>query len=75
MNGAHWHLVVNHLPIVFPIVGIIIMLIGILSKSEHIKRTALFIFIRYGMTRVPNCNPFIDRQTGADRQSRRCRVQ
>ena len=45
MNGAHWHLVVNHLPIIFPIVGVIVMVTGFISKSEAVKRTAFMIFI------------------------------
>jgi uncharacterized membrane protein len=45
MNQAHIHLIVNHLPIVFPIVGIVVMSIGLFSKSEIVKRTAYFIFI------------------------------
>ncbi|MBK9355104.1 MAG: hypothetical protein IPN09_14400 [Bacteroidetes bacterium] len=45
MNGAHWHLVVNHLPIIFPIVGVIVMITGLISKSEAVKRTASMIFI------------------------------
>ena len=45
MNDAHWHLVVNHLPIIFPIVGVIIMVTGLFSKSETVKRTAFMIFI------------------------------
>ena len=45
MNGAHWHLVVNHLPIIFPIVGVIVMITGLISKSEAVKRTAFMIFI------------------------------
>ncbi len=45
MNGAHWHLVVNHLPIIFPIVGIIVMITGLISKSEAVKRTAFMIFV------------------------------
>ena len=45
MNGAHWHLVVNHLPIIFPIVGVIVMVTGLISKSEAINRTAFMIFI------------------------------
>ena len=45
MNGAHWHLVVNHLPIIFPIVGVIVMITGLISKSESVKRTAFMIFI------------------------------
>jgi hypothetical protein len=45
MNGAHWHLVVNHIPIIFPIVGVIVMITGLVSKSEAVKRTAFMIFI------------------------------
>ena len=45
MNNAHLHLVVNHLPIIFPIVGIIILLIGIFTKSEITKRNSYIIFI------------------------------
>ncbi len=44
MNGAHWHLVVNHLPIIFPVVGVIVMITGLISKSEAVKRTAYMIF-------------------------------
>ncbi len=45
MNGAHWHLVVNHLPIIFPIVGVIVLITGLLAKSEAVKKTAFMIFI------------------------------
>lgn len=45
MNDAHWHLVVNHLPLIFPIVGVIIIVTGLISKSEAVKRTAFMIFI------------------------------
>lgn len=45
MNEAHLHLVVNHLPIIFPIVGVIVMITGFISKSEAVKRTAFMIFI------------------------------
>jgi uncharacterized membrane protein len=44
MNEAHFHLVVNHLPIIFPIVGIIVLITGLISKSEAVKRTAYLIF-------------------------------
>lgn len=52
MNEAHWHLVVNHLPIIFPIVGIIIMIISLISKSEAVKRTAYLIFILSALSAI-----------------------
>ena len=45
MNNAHLHLVVNHLPIIFPVVGVIILLIGIFTKSDVSKRNAYIVFI------------------------------
>ncbi|MGL6038806.1 MAG: hypothetical protein ACRC0E_07965 [Soonwooa sp.] len=45
MNNAHLHLVVNHLPIIFPIVGIILLLIGIFIKSDTTKRNSYLVFI------------------------------
>lgn len=52
MNGAHFHLVVNHLPIIFPIVGVIIIITGLIFKSEAIKRTAFLIFIIGSLTSI-----------------------
>ncbi|MFN4079364.1 MAG: hypothetical protein ACK4NS_00560 [Saprospiraceae bacterium] len=52
MNAAHLHLVVNHLPIIFPLVGVIIMLTGFVSKSAPVKRTALLIFILGALSAV-----------------------
>lgn len=45
MNGAHFHLVVNHLPIIFPMAGIIVLLVGLFTQSEAVKRTAYLLFI------------------------------
>lgn len=45
MNGAHLHLVVNHIPIIFPLIGVIVLILGLISKSEAVKRTAFLIFI------------------------------
>jgi len=52
MNGAHFHLVVNHLPIIFPVVGVIVMAIGLISKSEAVKRTAYLIFAIGALTAI-----------------------
>jgi uncharacterized membrane protein len=45
MNGAHYHLVLNHLPIIIPIVGLLVLIGGFIVKSEIVKRTAYCIFI------------------------------
>lgn len=52
MNAAHFHLVVNHLPIIFPVVGVIAMFVGLISKSEAVKRTAYLIFSIGALTSI-----------------------
>jgi uncharacterized membrane protein len=44
MNDAHIHLVINHLPIIFPVVGLIVMFTGLIAKSAPVQRTAYLIF-------------------------------
>ena len=44
MNDAHFHLLVNHLPIIFPIVGILTLACGLIFKAEALKRMAYLIF-------------------------------
>lgn len=45
MNNAHLHLIVNHLPITFVILGLIVMVCGFLFKSDIVKRIAYIVFI------------------------------
>ena len=52
MNNSHLHLVVNHLPIIFPMVGIILLFIGIFTKSEVTKRNAYIIFMLGAITSI-----------------------
>lgn len=45
MNGAHFHLLVNHLPIVGTIFGLLILLGGIVIKNNVVKQTGLATLI------------------------------
>ena len=45
MNDAHFHLIVNHLPIVGLLIGILVLLAGFVLKKTEVKLTALGIFI------------------------------
>lgn len=45
MNSAHYHLILNHFPIILPIVGLVVLIGGFAVRSEVVKRTAFFIFI------------------------------
>lgn len=53
MNGAHLHLIFNHLPIVFPIVALLVLVGGFLFKSAVIKRVALAIFVAGSIAALP----------------------
>lgn len=53
MNDAHMHLVVNHLPIVIPLIGLLVMIGGLITKSDIVKRTAFCLFILGAITALP----------------------
>lgn len=53
MNDAHLHLVLNHLPIIIPVIGLIIMIGGLIWKSEIVKRTAYLAFILGALATIP----------------------
>lgn len=50
MNNAHFHLLVNHLPIVGVIIGILVLIAGYLLRNSAIKLTALGIFVFSAIT-------------------------
>ena len=45
MNQAHLHLLVTHLPIFGSIIGALVLVYGLWTKSNHTKNAAYFIFI------------------------------
>ncbi|MDO9038332.1 MAG: hypothetical protein Q7U59_08305 [Lutibacter sp.] len=45
MNEAHFHLVVNHLPIVGILIGLLVLVTGFILKKSEVKVTALGIFV------------------------------
>ena len=53
MNEAHVHLVTNHLPIIIPFIALVVLLIGMFSKSDAVKRTAFFLFILGAISTFP----------------------
>lgn len=74
MNQAHFHLLVNHLPIIFPVVGILVMLAAFVSKSEVVKRTAYFIFVMGAVTAIAamasgdGAAEIVDKITGSSKE-------
>lgn len=52
MNGAHFHLIVNHLPIVGVIIGTLVIITGFLLKKVQVKQTALGINVFSAITAI-----------------------
>ncbi|MCC6410507.1 MAG: hypothetical protein IT270_02535 [Saprospiraceae bacterium] len=53
MNQAHLHLLLNHLPILGSLFGILTLLAGFLLKNDTVKRTALGLFAVAAITAIP----------------------
>jgi hypothetical protein len=53
MNQAHLHLLLNHLPILGSLFGILTLIAGFLLKNEMVKRTALGLFALAAITAIP----------------------
>ena len=53
MNQAHFHLFLNHLPIIGTLFGMLILATGFIFKSNPVKRTAMGVFIVVAVSAVP----------------------
>lgn len=45
LNGAHWHLLVNHLPIIGGLLATIVLAYGLLRRNEPIVRLSFGLFV------------------------------
>ena len=74
MNQAHFHLVLNHIPIILPGIGLLVMLAGYMLKSEIVKRTAYSIFILGAIITIPafftgeGAEEIVEKVQGMDKQ-------
>lgn len=53
MNQAHYHLALNHLPIIIPMIGLLVLIGGFLTQSEIVRRTACLIFVLGALATIP----------------------
>jgi len=49
MNDAHIHLLVNHLPIILPMIAVIARIVAFFMDSDALKRFAMIILILSGI--------------------------
>ncbi len=50
MNNAHLHLLVNHLPIIGVLIGILVIIVGLIIKKTDVILTALGLFVFSAIT-------------------------
>jgi uncharacterized membrane protein len=55
-NAAHTHLLVNHFPIILPFIGVFIVILGLIFKSELVQRIGLLLFILTGIAAFVSMN-------------------
>ena len=53
MNGAHWHMVLNHLPIIIPIAALVILLISYTVDKPDFVRAAYLLFVLGALATLP----------------------
>ncbi len=53
MNGAQAHLLLNHLPVIIPLVSAGIMGVGLVLKSATLQKVALSVWIAASLSAVP----------------------
>lgn len=53
MNAAHWHLIMNHLPVLGTVFGILLLAYGFVRKSDELKQTALGVFVFSALLTIP----------------------
>lgn len=53
MNEAHWHLLLNHAPIMGTIGATGILIAGFLFKNDSVKKTALGVYIAAALVGIP----------------------
>jgi formate hydrogenlyase subunit 3/multisubunit Na+/H+ antiporter MnhD subunit len=53
MTAAHVHLLLNHIPILGSIFGLLVLSYGMLRKSDEIKKTSLGVFVITALVTIP----------------------
>lgn len=53
MNAAHFHLILNHFPVIGSGIAIFVLVIGILKKSDDVKKVSTLILILTALVTIP----------------------
>jgi formate hydrogenlyase subunit 3/multisubunit Na+/H+ antiporter MnhD subunit len=53
MSAAHVHLLLNHIPILGSLFGLLLLCYGMLKQSDEIKKTSLGVFVITALLTIP----------------------
>ncbi len=53
INPAHWHLLINHFPIILSIVGTLFLGLGLVLSKNTLKTSGLLLLILGALTAIP----------------------
>ena len=53
MNGAHLHLILNHVPVIGIWFGIAFLVFGLIRRKEILTKSALWIFVLLALITIP----------------------
>lgn len=53
MNPAHLHLVLNHIPIIGTALSVFVLIVGILKKSDEVKKTGMLLMVVTALLTIP----------------------
>lgn len=56
MNGAHWHLVLNHFPFIGGLIASLLLIGGYFFKSQSVKTSGLILILFTGLISIPVLN-------------------
>ncbi|MBS7648846.1 hypothetical protein KEJ17_04285 [Candidatus Bathyarchaeota archaeon] len=53
MNLAHVHLLLNHIPVIGTLVGLLLLIVGMVMKSEELRKVSLGMFAILALLTLP----------------------
>lgn len=53
MNFVHWHLLLNHLPVMGTAFGVLLLLLATVRRNDELKRLSLWVFVLAALAALP----------------------
>jgi uncharacterized membrane protein len=53
MNAAHWHLMINHIPVMGVIFGMIFLLVAMIGRNKTLIKASLWILVVVALATIP----------------------